>query len=302
MGDKPNSSDKTKNHPQGEAQIVHSKLLGEADLSKPHKHAEIHANEITYFNTDNHTVTAMRADGSSVVRQHIAGRAYSQDPVLEIHNPPKADGSAGDIRKFSYDEKGNRIGYSVISTNKNLCSNWKRVDDTHWRKVNEKGEFITDPNQKNDEKNVLFGHLHITADGVLAFENKRRSDDESPHWTVVASDGTKHERITDLTNAKEADSVHSMQAELVRNHFDEIKPQNPVGWMGLIGMDDVKQVLSDRQRSDEQKLSAAILKKYMELHNIGLIHANELNGKLFQSTLAKMSLQDIAYDERKDKS
>ncbi|MBX9877724.1 MAG: hypothetical protein K2Y22_04635 [Candidatus Obscuribacterales bacterium] len=272
--------------------------------------------EVQYTNTDNWTITTLKSDGSSLVQKHIAGQANDKCPVLEIHNPPKADGTTGDIRKFTYDNDGHLTGYQVVSSNKNLCSSWKTNDGVHWRKVDEKGNFIKDADKVKDEKNVLVGRMYISPDGVFAFDNQRKAPDETPHWTVVSKDGHRHERITNLDKPKLAsakpaetasiketlkatDEVRDLQANVVKAHFDEIKPNNPVGWMGYIGKDDLDLVLKDSNRSAEQKLAAAILKKCMDIHGIGLIHSNELNGKVFQETLAKMTLDDIAYDQHK---
>lgn len=258
-------------------------------------------NEVNYYNGDNHTTTVLRADGSSIIRRHIAGFGNHDGPILEIRNPPKADGSAGDIRKFTYDEDGHITGYSLISSNKNLTSNWKTSDGLHWRKVDEKGNPVKDKDLEKDAKNVLVGRMYITSDGTFAFDNKRKADDEAPHWTVVTADGSRHERITNLENKAASESLRSLQTELVKAHFDEIKPNNPAGWVGLIGMGDVDAVIKDANRTEAQKLAAAVLRKYMKDNHIPMVHVNALSSERFRSTLAQMSLQDIAYDDIKDK-
>ncbi len=310
--------------------MKHEHVLSEGQLTVNEK-----TNEMIYFNHDNNTVTTMKADGSSVVRKHLAGQANDKGPAIEIHNPPKADGTAGDVRKFTYDDEGHMTGYSVISANKNLCSNWKTNDGVHWRKVDDKGQPIKDSDPKKDEKNVLVGRMYVSSNGTFAFDNQRKGGDEAPHWTVVNADGTRHERITKLDKPMVADAkhpqkgqeaeaskkalevvdtVHALQADVVKAHFDEIKSNNPavglfVGAVdlftgrnplgGAVGRDEGEAVLNDANRTPEQKLTAAVLKKCMDLHGVNLIMRHELDTQAFQDTLAKISLDDLAYDQVK---
>lgn len=294
-----------------------SHMKGQSKLSEGSIEINEKTKVLTYHNIDNQTLTTLKADGSALVRKHLAGFGDHNGPVLEIHNPPKSDGTTGDVRKFTYDADGRITGYSVISANKNLCSSWKTNDGIHWRKVDDKGNYIKNQDKEKDSKNILIGRMYVSADGTFAFDNQRKGTDEAPHWTVVSTDGQRHERVTNLDQPvvahkaadahelaevkqalKATDDMRALQTNIVKAHFDEIKPNNPVGWMGYVGKDDLDLVLTDANRSAEQKLAAAILKKCMEIHGINLIHANELNGKVFKETLARIPLSDIAYDQR----
>lgn len=295
---------------------IFNHMKGDAVISSGSLSVNEKTKEVQYTNTENWSTTTLKSDGSSLVQKHIAGQANDKNPVLEIHNPPKADGTTGDIRKFTYDNDGHITGYQVISTNKNLCSSWKTNDGVHWRKVDEKGNYIKDADKEKDEKNILVGRMYISSDGVFAFDNQRKAPDEAPHWTVVSKDGHRHERITNLDNPKLAsakpaeaatiqetlkatDSMRKLQMDLVKAHIDELKPNNPVGWVGLIGSEDLDKVLKDNNRSAEQKLAAAIIKKCMDIRGIGMIHTSEINGKVFQGIFSHLSLDDIAYDQQK---
>ncbi len=289
----------------------HEAVISSGQLSIDEK-----TRDLTYINEDDNTKTVFRSDGSSTVRKCVLGFGSKDGPFTELHNPPKADGTPGDVRKFTYDDKGHMSGYQVISANKNLCSNWKTTDGVNWRKVDEKGNDIKDADKEKDEKNILVGRMYISSDGVFAFDNQRKAPDESPHWTVVSQDGHRHERITNLDKPKLAsakpaeaadvketlkatDTMRKLQMDLVKAHIDELKPNNPVGWVGLIGTEDLDKVIKDANKSADQKLVATILKRCMAIQGIGMIHTSEIDGKVFQGIFSQLSLDDIAYDQQK---